>query len=94
MMVLGFSLFHFTIIAGVIFSLVFSEIILFLIGVLRLPDKWKFMRALVYIPGFVVMWIKGIILSLQKLPWLRARNTEAQVDWNDQNNPSLCNLQK
>lgn len=91
---LGISLLRSPIMSGAIFSLVLLEIILFLIGVLRLPDKWKFIRAMVYIPGFVVMWIKGIILSLQRLPWLRARQTESQLDWNDKNNPSLCNLPK
>jgi|WetSurMetagenome_2_1015567.scaffolds.fasta_scaffold66134_1 cellulose synthase/poly-beta-1,6-N-acetylglucosamine synthase-like glycosyltransferase len=94
MICLGFSLLHFQILSGAIFTLVLLEIILFMIGVLRLPDKWKFIRAMVYIPGFVLMWIKGIVLSLQRLPWLRARQTESKVDWNEKNNPTLCNLPK
>jgi cellulose synthase/poly-beta-1,6-N-acetylglucosamine synthase-like glycosyltransferase len=91
---LAFSFLHFPKLSFAIFSLVFIEIFFFMVGVLRLPDKWKFIRAMIYIPGFVVMWIKGIILSLQRLPWLRARQTISQVDWKDKNNPSLCNLPK
>ncbi len=94
MTILGFALLNFPIISGVLLTLVLLELVLFLIGVLRLPDKWKFVRALVYIPGFIVMWIKGILLSMQRLTWLRARQTGSQVDWNEKNNPTLCNMPK
>lgn len=91
---IAFTFIHFPFVSGLLFLLIGMEILLFIVGVLRLHDKWKFIRAMVFIPGFVLMWIKGIILSLQRLPWLRARNTEIPTDWNENTNHSLCNQQK
>ena len=59
--------------ATVFFSLAAIEIILILLFTLTLPNRGLFLKSLVFIPGFIIMWIKGIILSLRRYPWLRVR---------------------
>lgn len=63
-----------------ILSLMFIEILLILMGLIRLPDRQIFIRALWYLPGFVLMWMKGIFLSIQNKPWLRVRDTQEKKD--------------
>jgi hypothetical protein len=38
-----------------------------------MDQKRAFLEALYYIPGFILMWVKGILLSFQRIPWLRVR---------------------
>lgn len=73
MLLLGLITIRIPVLAIAVFSLVFLELMLFAIGLLRLQKKGIFLKALWYLPGFIIMWIKGIFLSFQNLPWLRVR---------------------
>ena len=46
---------------------------LILAGILKMPERKIFLKAIVFVPGFVFMWLKSIFLSFQRLPWLRVR---------------------
>jgi cellulose synthase/poly-beta-1,6-N-acetylglucosamine synthase-like glycosyltransferase len=56
-----------------LFFLVGLELLLILVGLLKLPNRKLFLRSLLYLPGFVWMWIRGIFLSLKHRPWQRVR---------------------
>jgi cellulose synthase/poly-beta-1,6-N-acetylglucosamine synthase-like glycosyltransferase len=36
-------------------------------------ERWLFLKALAYVPGFVLMWLRGMALALRRLPWPRVR---------------------
>lgn len=80
---LGVFLIRFPWAAIPILSLALIEIVLIMIGLIRSPDRSKFLRALWYLPGFVLMWMKGIFLSIQKKPWLRVRDNQEKDDYAD-----------
>jgi cellulose synthase/poly-beta-1,6-N-acetylglucosamine synthase-like glycosyltransferase len=70
---LGFSFLHFPYLAGAFFTLVSLEILLIFIGICLLPDRIKYFKALLFLPVFILMWMKGILLSFHHFPWLRVR---------------------
>jgi cellulose synthase/poly-beta-1,6-N-acetylglucosamine synthase-like glycosyltransferase len=37
-------------------------------------ERWKYLQAFLHLPGFIWMWLRGIVLSFQKNAWLRARD--------------------
>jgi cellulose synthase/poly-beta-1,6-N-acetylglucosamine synthase-like glycosyltransferase len=74
MTALGLALFKLPAIALTILSLVALEGILFLVGTLMLPDRNRYLKALLFLPGFIWMWFKGILLSLRSTHWLSARS--------------------
>jgi cellulose synthase/poly-beta-1,6-N-acetylglucosamine synthase-like glycosyltransferase len=61
------------VLCGFFFSLITVEAFLMLIGFMKMSNRKEFTRALFFIPIFIFMWIKGILLSFQKIPWLRVR---------------------
>jgi cellulose synthase/poly-beta-1,6-N-acetylglucosamine synthase-like glycosyltransferase len=54
-------------------SLVLIDLLLILTGILRLKDKWMFVKAILHLPGFVFMWLKSILLAFRGHSWLRVR---------------------
>jgi cellulose synthase/poly-beta-1,6-N-acetylglucosamine synthase-like glycosyltransferase len=60
-------------ISGLFFSIVIVEAMLMFVGFLKLKNRKEFSKALFFVPVFILMWVKGIFLSFQKLPWLRVR---------------------
>jgi cellulose synthase/poly-beta-1,6-N-acetylglucosamine synthase-like glycosyltransferase len=55
--------------------LLFSlDILLISIGILSSKERMIFIKTLIFIPGFVFMWLRSIRLSFQRLPWLRVRD--------------------
>ena len=74
---------------AIFFGFLFAmEFFFILLGVFLLPSKKLFFKALLYTPGFVWMWIKGILLSFQSRPWLRVRDVATQpepANYNPQN---------
>ena len=56
------------------------EFFFILLGVFQLPQKKTFFKALLYTPSFVWMWLKGILLSCQGLPWLRVREVVVHTE--------------
>jgi cellulose synthase/poly-beta-1,6-N-acetylglucosamine synthase-like glycosyltransferase len=73
LILMGFVLIKIPLLSVLIFSLAGIELLLFLIGTLNLPNRKLFFKSLIYIPGFMLMWIKGIMLSLQHHRWPRVR---------------------
>ena len=71
--ILGFVFIWQPIGSAIAFLLAGIEIFLILVGTLSLENRSLFLRSLVYIPGFILMWLKGIFLSGKGYPWLRAR---------------------
>lgn len=61
-----------------IWSIFSIESILVVIGIFQLKEKRAFLKAIIYLPGFVLMWLKGILLSFQRIQWLRVRQSKAQ----------------
>jgi hypothetical protein len=70
---LGFVFLWQPVISAIAFSLAAIEILLVTLGILALPNRNIFLKALLYIPSFIAMWIKGVLLSLKRHPWLRVR---------------------
>ena len=94
MIALCLLLVHIPVLAACIFALVLFELSLFVFGVFRLPDKWKFVQALLYLPGFILMWIRGIVLSTRRNTWLRSRETGENEELVERGTKSLCNEHK
>jgi cellulose synthase/poly-beta-1,6-N-acetylglucosamine synthase-like glycosyltransferase len=71
--ILAIMFLNFPVVAGV-FGLFFSfDLFLILLGIWKLDQKKAFSKALYYVPGFILMWVKSILLSFQRIPWLRVR---------------------
>jgi hypothetical protein len=67
-------------------SILLTDVILIILGIFKLKDNKVFLKAILYIPGFVWMWLGGILLSLQHHSWLRVREPQpvtAQPDFKD-----------
>jgi cellulose synthase/poly-beta-1,6-N-acetylglucosamine synthase-like glycosyltransferase len=75
MIILGIILFQIPILSIILFSLAIWECLLFFLGVILIPERWSFVKALLFLPEFIFMWMKGIFLSLQRTKWFRARKT-------------------
>lgn len=65
------------VITAICFSLVTLDMLAILIGMLLLPNPRVFLKSLLHLPGFLLMWIKSIVLSFKSKNWLRARETKA-----------------
>ncbi len=75
MIILAIILFKIPILSIILFSLAIWECLLFFLGVVLIPERWSFVKALLFLPEFIFMWMKGIFLSLQRTKWFRARKT-------------------
>jgi cellulose synthase/poly-beta-1,6-N-acetylglucosamine synthase-like glycosyltransferase len=78
--VIGLAFIEYPVVAAIFLGLVLIEGISILVGILKVPGKWKFLKALFFIPSFVLMWIKGILLSMRRSTWLRARTISRSSD--------------
>jgi len=56
------------------------DCLLILYGAFQLPERNCFFRALLHLPEFVWMWLRSILLSFRRLPWLRTRRLKADVE--------------
>lgn len=86
---LGFAFLWQPVVAAIIFSLVGLEVLLILVGILVLPQRGLFMKSLLYLPIFVLMWIKGILLSLKRRPWLRVRKDPFEDSSHSEPQPAI-----
>jgi cellulose synthase/poly-beta-1,6-N-acetylglucosamine synthase-like glycosyltransferase len=73
MLVIGLILITHPIPALIVLGLVLLEIMMWGIGFFRIRDKHKYLQAMLYLPGFIWMWVKGIVLSFKPSPWQRVR---------------------
>jgi cellulose synthase/poly-beta-1,6-N-acetylglucosamine synthase-like glycosyltransferase len=71
--ILAMLFFQSPVIAGVFGLLFLIDLSLILLGIWQMDQKRAFLEALYYIPGFILMWVKGILLSFHRIPWLRVR---------------------
>jgi cellulose synthase/poly-beta-1,6-N-acetylglucosamine synthase-like glycosyltransferase len=55
--------------------LFFFDFFLIAAGILSSNQRWFFIKTLIFIPGFVLMWLRSITLSFQRHPWLRVRDS-------------------
>ncbi|MBM3152086.1 MAG: glycosyltransferase [Chloroflexi bacterium] len=44
------------------------------IGLARIPQRAAYIQALLYVPAFIWMWLRGILLAVRPSVWLRARD--------------------
>ena len=70
---LGLILIKISLLSGLFFAMLAIQSLLMFFGYLKLANRKDFTRALFFVPVFILMWVKGIFLSFQKLPWLRVR---------------------
>lgn len=73
LLILAAIFIHIPVMTAIILAYISFEASMIAFGVLRHNENKKFLRALLYMPGFVWMWIKSIFLSLHRQSWLRAR---------------------
>lgn len=77
--IFGVLFIHSPLLCGFFFSLVALEALLIFVGFMSLSKRKVFARALFFIPIFIIMWIKGIFLSFQRIPWLRVRKVSPPI---------------
>lgn len=74
----------------VLLSVLLSKVSWFLVGLVLARVVWdlvclswtigvskersRFLRAILHVPGFIWMWLRGILLAFRKSTWLRARD--------------------
>jgi len=79
---LGIIFIPFPPLSVVCFGLAALDLLPIMVGVLLLPKPGHFLMSLLFLPGFLIMWIKGIVLSFKSKNWLRARETKASDPMN------------
>ncbi len=72
---LGVLFIRHPVLSAICFGLVAFDLVPILVGIFLLPHPGRFFKALVHLPGFILMWIKGIVLSIRSKTWLRVRAT-------------------
>lgn len=78
LIIAGLALLRHPIFAAIFLSIAVIDILMILIGIIALPNRTTFLRSLLYLPVFIVMWIKGIILSFKHRPWQRVRENKEE----------------
>ena len=53
---------------------VLVDVVVLLWTIFRSSERWNYLKAILHLPGFIWMWLRGIALSFQKNAWLRARD--------------------
>jgi cellulose synthase/poly-beta-1,6-N-acetylglucosamine synthase-like glycosyltransferase len=82
LLILGIVFYQNQVISAVCLLLVLFDFILIGVGLALLSNPAIFLKSLNHLPGFLVMWVKGILLSFKSKSWLRVReikNTENQI---------------
>jgi 1,2-diacylglycerol 3-beta-glucosyltransferase len=50
------------------------SLLYYAIGMTRLPERATYVRALLYTPAFIWMWLRSLVLALRSSSWRRSRN--------------------
>jgi cellulose synthase/poly-beta-1,6-N-acetylglucosamine synthase-like glycosyltransferase len=79
---LGVIFYQIPLISAICLLLALMDLILILIGLALLPAPGLFIKSLLHLPGFLLMWIKGIMLSFKSKSWLRVRETKTPENQN------------
>lgn len=49
------------------------DFILLVWTILVSPQRWIFAKAMLFFPGFILMWLRGFFLAIHRANWLRGR---------------------
>ena len=49
-------------------------LVYYAIGMTRIPERGTYLRALLYTPAFIWMWVRSLLLALHSSSWRRSRN--------------------
>jgi cellulose synthase/poly-beta-1,6-N-acetylglucosamine synthase-like glycosyltransferase len=60
--------------AGLFFARVGFDLLCLAWTIMVSEERLSFLKAFLHIPGFIWMWLRGILLAFQKSTWLRARD--------------------
>jgi cellulose synthase/poly-beta-1,6-N-acetylglucosamine synthase-like glycosyltransferase len=60
--------------AGVVLARVLLDLICLGWTILVSKERNRFLKAILHVPGFLWMWLRGILLAFRKSTWLRARD--------------------
>jgi cellulose synthase/poly-beta-1,6-N-acetylglucosamine synthase-like glycosyltransferase len=74
--ILTFVFLQIPVVSAIFGVLAFIDLFLFSIGFFQLKQKNMFLRAILSLPGFMLMWLKSIFLSFKRSQWLSARTSE------------------
>jgi cellulose synthase/poly-beta-1,6-N-acetylglucosamine synthase-like glycosyltransferase len=59
--------------AGLLLARVLLDFVSLMYTILTSQDRMIFLKAILYAPSFIVMWLRSFFLASQKSSWLRAR---------------------
>jgi cellulose synthase/poly-beta-1,6-N-acetylglucosamine synthase-like glycosyltransferase len=60
--------------AGFVFARVFIDLLCLIYTIMVSKERTSFLKAILHVPGFIWMWLRGILLAFQKSTWLRVRD--------------------
>lgn len=74
LLALGLAIFQLSwLLAGLLLGKVLFDMACLIWTILSSDHRIEYLKAILYIPGFIVMWLRGFLLAFQKASWLRAR---------------------
>jgi len=60
--------------AGVVSARVFIDLLCLAWTIMVSEERARFLKAILYVPAFIWMWLGGFLLAFRKSTWLRARD--------------------
>ena len=73
-LLLAILLLHWPWLSLVFWILGFLSLAYYAVGMTRIPERGNYLRALLYTPAFIWMWIRSLFLALHSSSWRRSRN--------------------
>jgi cellulose synthase/poly-beta-1,6-N-acetylglucosamine synthase-like glycosyltransferase len=70
-------------------SMLAYDLSLISFGLFKCKDRRHFIKAIIYLPVFVLMWMRSILLSFRGLTWLRVRENPAPAVIVDFKHPEM-----
>jgi len=60
--------------AGLVFARVFVDLLCLGWTIMASEERTSFLKAILHVPGFIWMWLRGILLAFRRSTWLRGRD--------------------
>jgi cellulose synthase/poly-beta-1,6-N-acetylglucosamine synthase-like glycosyltransferase len=73
-LLLAILLLHWPWLSLVFWLLVILSLAYYTLGILLIPERKVYLRALLYTPAFIWMWIRSLLLALRSSSWRRTRD--------------------
>jgi glycosyltransferase involved in cell wall biosynthesis len=74
LLVLALAVFQFSWLAAVLLlAKALFDLICLIWTIFASDNRNEYLKAILHIPGFIMMWLRGFLLAFQKSSWLRAR---------------------